>query len=1144
MSNFLFLQSEWPSIYSKMKRAEERVNSEPVSTANYCRLVLEECMYKLYDLEYLELPYNKDLASLMSQEEIKELIPYQHLNGLHIARKTGNNAAHFGRRVSREDALISIKYVYGFLKWFARTYSDVPPEVPGVFDETKIPKVGEQQRQLKMLQKEREQEQAALQAKIDQLLKEKEAILELAQESEHALEAYKTREAEAKAALQEQKQARVVPISTEFTEAETRKHLIDIDLKEAGWDQLRESRELEYPVKGMPVTADNPNGNGYVDYVLWDDNGKPLALVEAKRTTKDVEIGKHQAFLYANCLEQMHGQRPVIFYSNGYETKIWDDTFYSTPRRVYGFYTKDELQWMIQQRSTGKDIRKATVDPEICGRPYQIEAIQRVSESFVIDGDHGLRGNKRQSLLVMATGSGKTRVAAALVDVLFKHNWVKRVLFLADRNALVRQAKNRFKEFLEDLSSIDLTEEKENDTTRLVFSTYPSMMNRIDNVRNEDERFYGVGHFDLIIVDEAHRSVYNRYQAIFEYFDALIVGLTATPKDSIDHNTFELFGCSNDDPTYSFELDEATPTYLNPYKNIDIATNFLREGIKYKQLSDKEKEKYEETFEDKTTGLFPEEISANAMNKWLFNKDTINKVLDALMDLGLKIEGGDKLGRTIIFAVNQKHAKFIVDCFTERYPEKPSGFIAMIHNQVSHAQSLIDAFCDEFKENDPQVVVSVDMMDTGIDAPRVLNLVFFKVVRSYAKFWQMIGRGTRLCPDVFGPGKPKDHFLIFDVCKNFEFFDVNKKGKDTNLMKPITQQIFEARLQLSRLLVETGEPENLELSASLRDMLHHAIQHLDRNRFQVDMKLKHVVEFEDRARWNNLNADDVHQIEEHLSGLPVPETINEVARRFDLMMLKLQLANLLLLSTEKSYYENLINIAEELSRKYTIPQVLRSQKLIEQMKDPNFYKELSQKKLDSIRGEIRELVQYLENKGRDPIYTDITDSEVIITAGEPLSTYGHEMYKKRVERFIRENKHQITISKLSTNEPITEDELKQLETILFDGGECGTKEEYLQEYGAQPLGQFIRSILGLDVKAAQQAFADFLQVSNLRADQMTFINNIITYLTKNGTIDKRMLFEPPFTDVNDQGLLGVFDDADAGKIIRIIDGINGNAGVG
>ncbi len=1143
MTNFQFLQTEWPSLFRKMKRAEERTITEPVSTANYCRLVLEESIHLIYDKEYIELPYNKELVNLMGQEEIKGIIPYQLLIGLHIVRKTGNNAAHYGGRVGKEDALISVKYIYAFLKWFANNYSLAKPDLPGAFNEAYIPKVGAEQRKFKLLQEEREKEHSSLQDQINKLLEEKEAILEKAKESELALSALKAVEEKAKEKIKQQKKNRLVKISAEFTEAETRKHLIDIDLREAGWADLRNGRELEYPVNGMPVTADNPHGNGYVDYVLWDDNGKPLALIEAKRAAKDPEVGKHQAFLYANCLEKMHGQRPVIFYTNGYETKIWDDTFYSTPRRVYGFYTKEELQWIIQKRNTRKDIRRAIVNPVIAGRPYQMEAIQRISENLVIDSDGRLKGNKRNSLLVMATGSGKTRTAAALVDALFRNNWVKRVLFLADRNALVRQAKRSFGDHLPHLSSIDLTEEKENDTTRLVFSTYPSMLNKIDNIHNGDGRFYGVGHFDLIIVDEAHRSIYNSYQAIFEYFDALIVGLTATPKDSIDHNTFELFGCPNDDPTFSFELDEAVPTYLKPYRNIDVATNFLREGIKYKQLSAREKEKYEKTFLDESTGLFPEEIGASAMNKWLFNKDTVNKVLDVLMEQGLKIEGGDKIGRSIIFAVNQKHAKFIEDCFTERYPEKPSEFIAMVHNQVSHAQSLIDSFCDHYKEKNPQIVISVDMMDTGIDAPRVLNLVFFKVVRSYAKFWQMIGRGTRLCPDAYGHNEPKEYFLIIDVCQNFEFFEVNKKGKDTKGIKPITQQIFESRLQLSRLLAETGEEENLELSRNLLDLLHNSINNLDRNRFQVSMNLRYVDEFKHRVRWNNLSVDDVHQIEEHLSGLPVPETINETARRFDLMMLKLQIANLLMLSSEKRFHENLIRIGEELSTKYTIPQVYRSKGIIENLKDPEFYTGLSQKKLEEIREELRELVQYLELKGRNPIYTDIQDSDAFVTLGEPLEIYGRTTYKKRVESYIREHKHQLTISRLSTNQPITSDELKQLEKILFDGDERGTREDFAKAFGEQPLGTFVRSILGLNLEAANQAFTEFLQAGNLRADQMTFINNIITYLTKNGTIDKKMLFEPPFTDVNDQGLLGVFDDADAGKLIRIIDQINRNAGV-
>ncbi|ESU24362.1 type i site-specific deoxyribonuclease [Flavobacterium enshiense DK69] len=1142
MSNFKFLQQEWYSLYSKLKKAEERVNTEPVSSASYCRLMLEESMYLIFDFEHIEKPFNTELVNLMNDEGIKSIIPHQLREGLHIVRKTGNNAAHYGNRITPQDALVSIRYSYDFAKWFAQNYSIGLPALPGFFDEQFIPKLGETQRLLKEQQKEQEKAYQQLLEQIAKLQEEKEAILEKAQESEASLEAFKQQTQQAVLKLKKQKQARLKTLTSEYTEAETRLHLIDADLKEAGWFKLIKNRDLEYPVTGMPITADNPKGNGFVDYVLWDDNGKPLAIIEAKRTSKDVEVGKHQAFLYANCIEKMHGQRPVIFYTNGFETKIWEDTFYSSPRRVYGFYAKDELQWLIQKRATIKDLRLANINTDIAGRPYQKEAIQRVAEAFVTDGANGIVGNKRRALLVMATGSGKTRTAAAMVDVLFKNNWVKRVLFLADRNALVRQAKNNFSEYLPDLSSIDLTEEKENDTTRLVFSTYPSMMNRIDNIRNAEERFYGVGHFDLIIVDEAHRSVYNRYKAIFDYFDAAIIGLTATPKDGIDHNTFELFGCSNEDPTFLYELHQAVPVYLKPYKNIDITTKFIREGIKYKELSEADKLKYEETFADKTTGLFPEEIRANAMNKWLFNKDTVFKVLDSLMKDGLKIEGGDKIGRTIIFAVNQKHAKFIVDCFTERYPDKPAGFIAMVHNEVSHAQSLIDAFCDKYKENNPQIAVSVDMMDTGIDAIRILNLVFFKVVRSYAKFWQMIGRGTRLCEDVFGPNQPKEEFLIFDVCGNFEFFELKKERKETRMPKPVTQQIFEDRLHLSRLLAETGEIEDLALSKGLRDILHHAIKNLDKNRFQVGMNLRHVAEFEHRDRWNNIDSNDVHIIEEHLSDLPIPESINEAARRFDLMMLKLQIATLMANSFKVKYQETLVEICNGLSKKYTIPAVLRAKDIIEDIKRVDFFKEVSQMKLDSVREELRELVQYLESQSKEIFYSDLQDEGYISDIKEPdfTSSYGKN-YKLRVESFIRENKHQLTISKLNSNQPITVQELKLLEDILFDGDGRGTKEDFEKEFGKEPLGFFIRSIVGLDLKAAQEAFSDFLQKGNLRADQMTFIQKIISHLAQNGTIDPSMLFESPFTDVNDQGLLGVFDDGDAHKVISIIERINENA---
>ncbi len=445
----------------------------------------------------------------------------------------------------------------------------------------------------------------------------------------------------------------------------------------------------------------------------------------------------------------------------------------------------------------------------------------------------------------------------------------------------------------------------------------------------------------------------------------------------------------------------------------------------------------------------------------------------------------------------------------------------------------------------PQIAVSVDMMDTGIDAPRTLNLVFFKVVRSYAKFWQMIGRGTRLCPDVFGPGQKKEHFLIFDVCGNFEFFDENQKGKESNTFKPLTAQIFESRLLLSRLLLETDSEEDLELSARLRDVLQASIKHLVRERFQVRMKLEYVERFDERSRWDNLSEEDIHDIENHLSTLPVPETVNEIARRFDLMMLKYQIGILMMNQNIAGYEEKFQNIAEQLSKKYSIPQVLKSKVLIESMKDPEFYKALKQKRLEEIRQEIRELVQYLESETKEKIYTNIEDSPIDMDfEAAEVEQVPNYLYKSRVESYIRKNKNHITISKIQQNKPISTVELEELERILFDGEERGTRENY-EDYGEhQPLGTFIRSIIGLDELAAQEAFADLLSLSNLKADQITFIQNIIKSLTVNGVLDKRQLFEPPFTNQNDQGLMGVFDDAQATKIISIIDEINQNAMVG
>ncbi|PPK84696.1 type I restriction enzyme R subunit [Neolewinella xylanilytica] len=1145
MSNFTFLRAEWPELYTKTRRAELRAHPEPVSSLSYSRLALEQAIHELYKLEVLELPYNTGLNSLLTEPELERLLPRQFVDGLHIVRKYGNTAAHYGRRVTSRDANIALKYLFPFLKWVAGKYSATEPDLPGTFDEAQLPKEGPT-RKLRQQLSEAVEIGLTLEQRLARLEKERDEAREKAAQSEEKLAAYRNQQQAQRAKIYHRKEGRSVPVATEFTEAQTRTHLIDAALREAGWLDLRPGRELEYPVKGMPVTADNPRGNGFVDYVLWDTNGLPLALIEAKRTSKNTEVGERQARLYADALEAETGQRPVIFYTNGYHTLLWDDTFYGQPRRVYGFYSQAELQWLVAQRTRRQDIRLATPDPDIAGRDYQQEAIRRVSEQFLANAS-GLRGNKRSALLVMATGSGKTRTAAALVKLLAENGWVKRVLFLADRNALVTQAKESFAEHLPDYSSVDLTEAQEDEDPRLVFSTYPTMMNKIDGMREEDTRFYGVGHFDLIVVDEAHRSVYNRYRAIFEYFDALVVALTATPKSAIDRNTYELFGCSDDDPTFEYPLEAAIPVYLKGYDNYDVSTQFLREGIRYAELSEREKERYEEEFRDNTTGLFPEEIAANAMNKWLFNKDTVYKVLDELMTHGLKIEGGDKLGRTIIFAVNKRHAEFITTCFRERYPELPSDFVATVHNGVSHSRSIIKNFCDKYVEREPMVAVSVDMMDTGVDAPRLLNLVFFKVVRSYAKFWQMIGRGTRLCPDVYGPDRPKEHFRIFDVCQNFEFFDVHQKGKDGSAQKSVTRQIFETRLQLSQLLLQTADADDRALATDLLDGLHAEVEHLngteEMKRFRVSMQKEHVDAFQDRDRWNNLSNDDIHRINTYLADLPRPDSVHESARRFDLMMLKMQVAKLLQMNRDVERLENrLVETANALGKKFGVPEVYRRAELIGALQDPDFYRDLSQRKLDEIRTEIRELLQYLEHEKQAIAYTDFEDTVGEITLQDPIAPTTGVLYRKRVESFLREHRHHVTIRKLSTNQPITAAELDELEQLLFDGGERGTRADFQAAYGDQPLGRFVRSLLGLDEAAARAAFADFLRTAPLRADQMTFIDNIIRYLTQNGTIEPKMLFEPPFTDQHDEGVLGLFDQASSRRILGILREVNGNVG--
>ena len=1145
MSNFQFLHTEWPEIFEIAKEAEDMANIKARSSLVNARAALEKGVRWMYENDqrlFEDYDQRKTVGSLLLAPSFKIVTEKLLRRELHLLQKLGNEAAH-GELTDSEKAHTCIKILFQFCSHLAISYSTNEMEIP-VFNEALVPKgtrVNEIQKELEL-----QLHKLEVQFKKDQLKRE---TLEIQKEELESLRIELELKSKKLAKRAEERSSLVKHIPQLITESVTRKLYIDVLLKEAGWNKLNEGRELEFPVKGMPITKDNPNGNGYVDYVLWGDDGKPLAVIEAKKTMANPKKGKQQAVLYANCLEQMKKQRPIIFYTNGFEAFIWDDLFYPE-REISGFYTKDELQLLINRRTTRKDLRTFKVDKNIAGWSYQLEAIKRVAENLGQTHKGRYVGTKRESLLVMATGSGKTRTAAAIVDMLTKCNCAKRVLFLADRSALVTQAKNAFKKHLEDLSSIDLTKEKEDSLTRLVFSTYPTIINKIDKLRTKDERFYGVGHFDLIIIDEAHRSIYQKYKSIFDYFDAMLIGLTATPKKDIDRNTYSLFGIEDDDPTFAYELNTAVEQgFLVPPKSISVPLKFQREGIKYAELSDIEKEEYEKKFGDPTSEGAPDTIGSEALNKWLFNTDTVDKVLEHLMKDGIKVSGGDKLGKTIIFAKNHQHALFIEERFNKNYPEYSGHFLRVIDNYESKAQDLLEKFTDPFEELNPQIAVSVDMMDTGVDAPRVVNLVFFKMVKSSTKFWQMIGRGTRLCIDLFGPGENKKEFMIFDYCQNFEFFDEFPDGASTINMKPLLQQIFESKLKVAQLISDLPEktPEELDLRDSYLEELHKTIHNLDETRFVVRKKLRYVKEYSNKSKWLNLSKGDVQDINKHLSHLqPASRDDDELARRFDMLILVYQILLLTGSDNTGKYMSRIFRTAASLQKKDNIPQISTHISLIKSVQTDQYWKTINVKKLDLLRSALRDLIKYLDSQKQEPIYTNFEDELDYegIEVREPITqTYvSLQSYKDRVESYIRKNKDHITIHKLRNNIKVTKEEIHALENMLFTESVAGTKELFNNQYGEKPLGAFIRSITGVEQSVLNEAFADFLQVGNLRADQMTFINTIISYLTKNGTIDKAMLYEPPFTDVNDQGIDGVFvEEADKVRVIRIIDRINESA---
>jgi len=1126
MSQFVFLAPEFPDLLAHAQKAEVAALSDPRGACFYARLTLETAMNWLYRREAaLKLPYGRELAALIAEPSFLALTGPAIVTKAKFIKDMGNRAAHDSAKpITPQDAATTLREVFHVCYWIARTYAKgAKPDPAAAFDFGKLEKT------------------LTINASTVQQIAAQSASYAAARKALEAAEEARKASNEGRAALEEElatlraqvaaarKANQAVPDPHDYDEATTRDAFIDLLLREAGWP-LDQPRDREFPVKGMP----NQNGDGFVDYVLWGDDGKPLAVVEAKRTKKDSRIGQNQARLYADCLEAMYGRRPVIFTTNGYDHWFWDDQMYP-PRPVSGFLKKDELVLLHQRRETRKKLNDVAIDEKIAGRFYQQRAIRRVGEAFEKDC-------LRKSLLVMATGSGKTRTVIALIDQLQRANWVKRVLFLADRVALVKQAYGAFKTHLPATPSANLLERNDpqkNDHTgaKVLFSTYPTMMGLIDEVKNGQKNF-GPGHFDLIVIDEAHRSIYKKYRAIFEYFDGMLIGLTATPRDEIDRDTYSLFQLERGVPTDAYDLDDAVADgFLVPPKSISVPLKFQREGIVYDQLSDEEKEEWD-AIEWDEDGSVPDRVESADLNKWLFNKDTVDKVLEHVMRNGIKVAGGDRLGKTIVFAKNSAHAQFIVAQFNANYPHYQGKFAQLIDYSVPYAQSLIDDFSEIDKP--PQIAVSVDMLDTGIDIPEVVNLVFFKIVRSKTKFWQMVGRGTRLCPNLFGPNEDKEEFLIFDFCQNLEFFRENPKAIDGPLARPIGERLFTTRVDLIGELQGTEEGHE-DLLASLKSRLLDEVRGMNLDNFIVRAKRRAVERFQAETSWATLDLDARITLEADVAGLPSAFQDDALpAKQFDLLLLNAQLCLLRGEAGFAALQDRITRFASALERLSNVPAVARELELILEIQTDDFWRDITAETLEQIRKRLRILADLILPAERKVVITNFEDDIGTgdnVELAEVGSGIDKARFKMKMRRFIEDHADHIALQKIKRALPVTHQDLVELGSMLIKSGVAD--EASLKALGEDVgLGVFLRLLIGLDRAACKDAFSGFVSTNSLNADQTEFINMLIDFLTDSGIVEPKLFYESPFTDLNDLGISGIFTKDQASEIIGIVSRLN------
>lgn len=1110
-TNFDYLKNnpEFSTFADTAISAEKIILMDSGSSILNSRRAMEFAVKWMYSIEdELDKPYQDNLYSLMREEQFVNLVPADILKRMEYIRRCGNDVAHTNKKLGRDEAMLCLENLAIFLDFVSCCYSTDYKEhifnklyVQDRIDKIKNSKANKAEAKEKLLEEQKriEKQELDLQKLIEENKKLKEEL----------------------SARRQEQQPTYVPKPLDLSEYKTRKLYIDSMLRDAGWIEGKDWLN-EVELYGMP----NKSGIGYADYVLYDDMHKPLAIIEAKRTCVDVSKGRQQAKLYADILEQKYKRRPVIFLTNGFETHIIDGQY--PERKCSMIYSKRDLEKWFNLLTMRTSLNYITVDKNIAGRYYQDSAIKAVCDSFD-------KKNRRKALLVMATGSGKTRTVIALCDVLLKAGWVKNILFLADRKSLVLQAKRNFVNLLPNLSCTNLVEEKDNYNAHCVFSTYKTMMNCIDSVNDEKGKLFTCGHFDLVICDEAHRSIYNKYKDIFAYFDAPLVGLTATPKDEIEKNTYDVFDLANGLPTYGYDLAQAVKDgYLVDYISVETKLKFLEEGIVYDDLSDAEKEVYEGTFRNDES--VPERIESSALNKWVFNEDTIRKVLNILMEQGIKIDYGQKIGKTIIFAKSHKHAEKILEVFNKDYSHL-SNYAKVIDDQINYAQSAIDEFSDPKKM--PQIAISVDMLDTGIDVPEVVNLVFFKKVMSKAKFWQMIGRGTRLCPGLID-GEDKSKFYIFDFCGNFEFFRLNKGRATANTM-PLQGAIFNLQFEISYKLqdIEYQTDRLIAYRKQLVEQMTEKTRELQRDNFAVRQHLKYVDLYSDEKNYQGLTFEDTLIVREELAPLILPDVDDVSAVRFDALMYGIELAYL----AGKKYTRARGDLLKKVSGIASVANILEIQAqadLINKILHTDYVETADINEFEVIRGKLRGLMKYLPDSVRVIYDTDLTD-EVLSMEWNEAELENDELknYKERAEYYIREHQDNLVIAKLKTNKPLTSTDIYALEEILWK--EIGTKQDYETEIGNKPLGEFVREIVGLDMNAAKEAFSAYLSDTNLDNRQIYFVNQIVEYIVHNGMLkDFSVLQEAPFTDYGT--VSDIFEDMNVWMGIRkVIESVNANA---